>query len=209
MLIKNLILGPVQANCYILTDENSGETAVIDPGECTNALIAALKCEEVKELKYILLTHGHFDHIDGVGELKAHFPSAKVAIHTFDEACLIDDMRSLAKIFGLRQKTKLSSDLRLKDGDKLFLGTKEIAVIHTPGHSAGGVTFKTENCMFTGDTLFFRSVGRTDFPDGDAEVLKESIMKLYSFECDFIVYSGHGEKTTLNYEKNNNPYIRE
>ncbi len=207
MLIENFVLGPVQANCYVLIDENSGEAAVIDPGDCNFSLMKCLKDSKITKLKYVMLTHGHFDHIDGVGEIKKHFPTASVAIHKEDAACLNDDMLSLARSFGLRSKTDLIADIQLDDGDTLSLGENQIEVIHTPGHTKGGVTYKVDNYLFTGDTLFYLSVGRTDFYGGSFSVLNNSIKKLFALQGDFTVCSGHGEKTSLDYERKNNPYV--
>lgn len=205
-MLKKFVLGPVSANCYCLIND-SGECAVVDPGDASNRLVDFIK-ENGSELKYILLTHGHFDHIDGVAFLKESFPNAKIAIHEADEMCLCDDNLSLARGFGLPSKTNLRADIILHDGDILPFGDDNITVIHTPGHTIGGVTYKYKDMLFTGDTLFCRSLGRTDFPGGDYGEICASIRRLYALSGDYIVYPGHDRESTLNDERNLNPYVR-
>lgn len=207
MEIKTMVLGPVNANCYIVTDEKSGETAVIDCGECTNELLE--KLNEIK-IKYILLTHGHADHILGVHDLKKKHPEAEIVIHSADAKCLEDEYLSLGcEILPGAQKS-ISADKCVEDGDILTLGDMEIKVIHTPGHTKGGVCyyFVNERTLFTGDTLFCLTVGRTDFADGSNEEMLESIKRLYKMDGDYNIYPGHNRSTTMEYEKRRNRYMR-
>lgn len=206
MIIKSLPLGPVQANTYILTDEG-GHCAVIDAGDCNEQLLSLLRDENIKSVDYILLTHGHFDHIDGVAELKKQYPDAKIAIHSEDAPMLGDDLLSLAAGFGLHLKSKITADILLSDGDSLPFGTGEIKVIHTPGHTKGSVTYMIDGCLFTGDTLFYLSVGRTDFPGGSYETINSSCCRLFDLTGDFTVYPGHDIKTNLNFERQNNRFV--
>lgn len=194
-----------QSNTYILKDEETGDVAVIDCGECTPRLLSDLKDENVK---YILLTHGHFDHINGVCELKKHFPEAKIAIHSLDAECLSDDTLSMGSYFGIYCNEKCEADILLYDGDTIPFGNSEIKVLHTPGHTQGGVTYVYDNNLFTGDTLFYRSVGRTDFPKGSFPVLHASITRLYSLDGDYKVYPGHDKATSLEIERKLNPYVK-
>lgn len=194
-----------QSNTYILKDEETGDVAVIDCGECTPRLLSDLKDENVK---YILLTHGHFDHINGVCELKKHFPEAKIAIHSLDAECLSDDTLSMGSYFGIYCNKKCEADILLYDGDTIPFGNSEIKVLHTPGHTQGGVTYVYDNNLFTGDTLFYRSVGRTDFPKGSFPVLHASITRLYSLDGDYKVYPGHDKATSLEIERKLNPYVK-
>lgn len=208
MIIKSIPLGPIEANTYIVIDEESGSTAIIDAGDCNKKLFALLDDDRIKNVEYILLTHGHFDHIDGVAELKKHFPDAKIGIHESDADCLGDDSLSLARGFGRLFSKKAKADIILHDGDILPLGNKEINVIHTPGHTRGGVTYMISDCLFTGDTLFYLSVGRTDFPGGSYEVLNNSVCRLFDIDGEFTVYPGHDRKTSLDYERINNRFVR-
>lgn len=208
MIIKTIPLGPIEANTYIVIDEESGSTAIIDAGDCNKKLLSELSDDRIKKIEYILLTHGHFDHIDGVPELKKHFPDAKIAIHEADAACLGDDSLSLARGFGRLFSKKVNADIILHDGDILPLGKKEIRVIHTPGHTKGGATYMIDDCLFTGDTLFYLSIGRTDFPGGSYEELNDSVCRLFDIEGEFTVYPGHDRKTSLDFERQHNRFVR-
>ena len=204
MIIRTIPLGPVRANTHIVTDEISGSTFVVDAG-AYNPRLERLVID--KKIEYILLTHGHFDHIMGVCELKKMFPDAKVCIHEKDADMLGNDMLSLAFAFGMSVDNSLRADVILHDGDRLPFGDKKITVIHTPGHTKGGATFMIDNCLFTGDTLFYRSVGRTDFPGSSSKELNDSICRLFDLAGDFNVYPGHDRETTLSEERTNNMYV--
>lgn len=210
MKVKVMPLGPLGANCYIVTDILSGECAVIDPGEYNAALENALKDPDIKRLKYILLTHGHFDHTSGVPELKRAHNEMQVCIHALDEEGFTDPSISLADGFGMSRGDSIYSrpDIILKDGDTLTLGENKIEVIHTPGHTPGGVTYKTENMLFSGDTLFRLTYGRTDFTGGSPDDLVKSIKRLFALEGDYTVYPGHNISTTLSYEREHNRILR-
>ena len=208
MIIRTIPLGPIEANTYIVIDEDSGSTAIIDAGDYSKKLLEMLSDEKIRKIEYILLTHGHFDHIDGVPELKKRFPDAKIAIHEADAPCLYDDSLSLARGFGKLFSKKAEADIILHDDDVLSLGNVQIKVIHTPGHTAGGVTYVVDDAMFTGDTLFFTSIGRTDFPGGSYEVLNDSVCRLFDMEGEYTVYPGHDRKTSLDYERTHNRFVR-
>ncbi len=210
MYIKTLPLGFVSANCYIIKDELSGEGAVIDPGDYNSALQNEILKADIKNIKYIFLTHGHFDHISGVARLKEKYPVAKVVVGELDAPLLSSADMSLASAFGL-PFTPCYEDMKVKDNDILHLGEIEIKVISTPGHSLGGVVYylPTENISFTGDTLFKGSIGRTDLYGGDITVLSRSLKKLASLlPKETIVYSGHGEASRMDYELTYNNYLR-
>lgn len=204
-MIQTFVAGPVSANCHILSCDETGDTAVIDCGECTGEIESYLT--DVK-VKYILLTHGHFDHINGIYRLKQLHPEAEIAIHSLDAQCLSDDLLSLGRGFGISCNDKCEADILLYDNDELPFGNSEIKVLHTPGHTVGGVTYLYDNILFTGDTLFSSSVGRTDFPGGSFSVLHASVHRLFSLDGDYKIYSGHGGTTTLEIERKFNPYIK-
>lgn len=207
MKIETLVLGPVCANCYIVTDEKTNEAAVIDCGEYTQELE---NCLEGKSLKYIMLTHGHYDHILGVYDLKKAHPEAKIVIHRDEEYKLLDELPSFAHEMMPGVQKYVPADIKVDEGDTIHLGTLTFLVMHTPGHSKGGVCFyeAQERTIFTGDTLFCLTVGRTDFFDSDEEEMLDSITRLYNMEGDFDIYPGHNRATTMEYERRRNRYMR-
>lgn len=196
----------VYANCYILKDEESGEALVVDPGCYNKRLEAMLKNEGITSLCYILLTHGHFDHISGVGDLQNSF-GGKIVIHLEDAPCLHNRDESLASKFHFSQN-EAKADIVLDGGEELPFGKYKIKVLHTPGHTKGSVCYIVDDIMFSGDTLFKDTVGRTDFPGGSYSEMMDSMKKLAALESDFTVYPGHDVSTTLEREKRYNPYMK-
>lgn len=191
------------ANSYIIA--NSGEAALIDtaaPAEISRTLV-----EKKLKLKYIILTHGHFDHISGVETLVQQFPDARVLIQPADGDKLADPAKNLSKGFGTIVAVQVTTS-PLNAGKSLQLGKARLEVIETPGHTVGSVTIRTGDLLFTGDTLFKGSVGRTDFPGGSSEELEASLQKLIKFPDESIVLPGHGEPTTIGDEKRGNPYVK-
>ncbi|NLA77721.1 MAG: MBL fold metallo-hydrolase, partial [Clostridiales bacterium] len=163
MTVMRIQSGEMGSNSYILIDEKSGEGAVIDVGSFSSELQTAISQSGMKRLKYILLTHGHFDHILGVYDIKQKYPDAEIAIHREDAMCLSDPEESLAST-GAHIQKPVCADILLEDGDIIRLGESQLRVMHTPGHTMGGVCyiFESEHTIFSGDTLFCRTVGRTD-----------------------------------------------
>ena len=192
------------ANCYLVCDEDTKDAFLIDPGAYGLRQSEYIKSQGVN-LRYILLTHGHYDHMLGVKQFKEDF-GAKVVIHNEDEACLSSPLKSLAITHGLKFP-KTEADMLVGDGDTLAFGNSEIEVIHTPGHTKGSVCYKLSDMLFTGDTLFKGTVGRTDFPGGSYKEILASVQKLASLEGDYKVYPGHEGLTTLENERRNNPYM--
>lgn len=193
-------------NCYIVTDEKSGESLIIDPGHFDGELKEAV---ESKNIKYILLTHGHFDHIAGVARVKK-ITGAKICIAEEDEICLHDDDENLSYLAGNVPIEKTSADIILNEGDKIVIGDTVLSVMKTPGHSKGSVCYicEAERVIFSGDTLFKKTVGRTDFKTGDINEMYATLKRLVSLDGDYDVLSGHGPETTLDQERHGNLYIR-
>ena len=209
MKILTLDLGhEMFANCYMLIDEKSGEAAIVDPAWYVEEFNNILTKNNAK-LKYILLTHGHFDHIFGVHGLK-NATEAKVVIHFKDAEHLIDPKKSLAQGNMPDPQQPVTADILVKEGDVLTLGDEEIKVMSTPGHTMGSVCYIIENdkTIISGDTLFCMTAGRTDFPDGSDELMISSLKRLIALEGDYRVLPGHNRETTLESERKRNWYIR-
>lgn len=200
-------LGYMQANCYLVFDEKTKEAFVVDPGEYNNQLEKMLKENGVEKLSYVLLTHGHFDHIYGTKKLLENF-GGKLVIHREDEICLTNKAISLASPLAVGEVAE-KADITVKDGDKLPFAGADITVIHTPGHTKGGVCYKFSDMLFTGDTLFAGSIGRSDFPGGNMLTLLNSVKKLVELEDNLNVYPGHGDFSTVEEERRSNPFCRQ
>lgn len=201
--VKSVLLGEIANNCYLITDAETNKSALVD---CTEASAKMLYFIGNADLEYILLTHGHFDHIGGVKEIKEKF-GAKVVISSQDEPMLSSGKLSLAAFCGGVQNNT-SADILVKDGDVIELGKTSIKVMATPGHTKGSVCYIADDCIFTGDTLFFCSCGRTDFPGGSFDEIKQSLNKLARLKGNYKLYPGHDRVSTLDFERENNPYIR-
>lgn len=200
--VKSACLGELSNNCYLLTDEESGKSALID---CTDASDKMLDLIGNADLEYILLTHGHFDHIGGVKAIKDKF-GAKIVISKEDAGMLSSSKLSLAA-FCNAYHDNCNADIIVSEGDIIKLGNTEIKVMETPGHTKGGICFIADNVIFTGDTLFFCSCGRTDFPGGSYSEIKKSLHRLASLNGNYRIYPGHDRATTLDFERQNNPYM--
>jgi len=189
-MLKMMAVGPYQANCYILGCNKTKEGTVIDPGDDAFRIVREVSHAGLK-IKYILITHGHFDHTGAAKELKGII-KAPVWIHRLDSSGL-----------------DFPPDGTLFDGQEIEVGSYKIKVIHTPGHSPGGVCFYAPGAVFTGDTLFAGSVGRTDFPGGDYQRLIKGVKeKIFPLGDDLRVYPGHGPVSTIGQERLRNPFFR-
>ena len=208
--VETLTLGPMANDTYIVTDEATGDVAVIDPSFRVRALLESVASIKGK-VKLILLTHRHFDHLLGAAALK-ELTGAKTAIHALDKDGLTDPEISRATFQGRLSgdvQTSLPADILLADGDTLQLGETQITVLHTPGHTEGSVCFITGDSLFTGDTLFAGGIGRTDLPTGDSSAMCQSLRKIAALDGALAVYPGHEEATTLAAELANNPYLND
>ncbi len=210
MIITSLSTGNESlSNCYLLTDEKTGKCALVDPGGFLYEVKEAAE-KESDNLEYILLTHGHFDHILGVPHIK-ELTGAQIAIGKGDSDCLSSRETNLMDTFGVNAELyPCRADILLEDGDEIRIGESTLKVMSCPGHSRGGVIFidGESRSIFSGDTLFFSTVGRTDTFGGDDRMLFASLKRILELEGDYDIYPGHGPVTTLSHERVRNIYIR-
>lgn len=199
MEIRHIYIPSVYTNCYLLADEDSGALAVIDPGDDISRTLLHLCVDNGRELRYIFLTHGHYDHVGGVTALRRIFPNVPVCLHP-------EDGNGTDRLL----PTAALGPLTLwRDGEVVPLGGLKVEVLHTPGHTRGSVSLRCRDALFTGDTLFAGSMGRTDFPGGSDSQMMDSLHRLGELEGDYRVFPGHGDFTTLERERAENPYLRE
>lgn len=206
MILKEFSASSMDNRNYLIIDETTNSAALVDASENTSEISATID-ELGAKLEYILLTHGHFDHVLGVNDLKQK-TGAKVLVYA-DDIFMLDHINDVMRMFGVGQTDVPKYDGSFKDGDLIKIGETAIEVLHTPGHSEGSVSFLVDDKLFSGDTLFRESVGRTDLPGGSFSKLSTSIKDvLFKLDNETIVYPGHGSNTTIGYEKTNNEIIK-
>lgn len=206
MIIQRIVTGPLEENCYIIGDDATRQAIVIDPGDEPDRILDFLR-ENALAVQAIICTHAHFDHIGAVGDVKKA-TGAKVLIHP-DDAELYGQAKDQAAIWGFAVDDTPHPDGSLHEGDTIRVGELSFQVLHTPGHSPGGICLYGEGILITGDTLFHGSVGRTDFHGGSVDRLRESFRRLLDLPEDTAVYSGHGPETTIRREKKDNYFVQE
>ncbi len=206
MILERITAGIYATNCYVIGCKNTKKGVIVDPGGDAEKIIQSVTRNGL-EIKYIVLTHGHFDQIGALKEVKERI-KALVAIHSGDAHMLEDPGKSLAALAG-SGAGKVTADVQLKDWDLLKAGDLEMEIIHTLGHTPGSVCIKIgDGVLLSGDTLFAGSVGRTDLPGGDFDSLMHSIKtRLMTLSDDTKVYPGHGIATTIAREKEKNPFL--
>ncbi|GAB4389238.1 MAG: MBL fold metallo-hydrolase [Thermodesulfovibrionales bacterium] len=196
MTVKTVPAGPLETNCYIVVDDSTGKAMVVDPGDEPDRLLELL---EGLQVSHIVMTHGHFDHVGAVAELR-EATGASLAMHG-DEAETYASVRDQAVLWGFEVGDLPEPDLLLRDGDELRVGGLSFRVLHTPGHSPGGICLYGEGILISGDTVFAGSVGRTDFPGGSLEELRRSFRRLMELPPGTRVLPGHGPATTVERER--------
>ncbi len=202
MEISTYIAGPIDANNYLVSDEMTKEAILIDCSAYREDIINEVKQKGLK-VKYILITHGHFDHILGVNDM-AKALDAKVGIHS-DDAIMMEHTPEMCTMFGLPPKEPQKYDFYVNENNNISFGNIKVDVIHTPGHTEGGVCYLISNHLFCGDTIFRNSYGRTDLLGGNFKDIQNSIKNIiFKLDDNIQIHTGHGESTTVEYEKRYN-----
>ncbi len=204
MLLRKLVVGPFASNCYIVGSKSTKEGMIVDPGAEADKILKSVK-ELGLEIKFIVLTHGHIDHIDALGKVK-EATNAEVTIHADDAEFL---RQPSGFVFGISYQALPPPDRLLKGGDSIDISDLHFLVLHTSGHSPGSICLLGHGAVFTGDTLFNYGIGRHDLPGGSYSQLINSVhTKLMVLPDDTIVYPGHGPETTIGTERQGNPFLR-
>jgi glyoxylase-like metal-dependent hydrolase (beta-lactamase superfamily II) len=206
MVIKKIVVGPLENNCYIIADEKTKECFVTDPGDEPDRILDLIH-EHNLRLKYIICTHAHFDHVAAIPDIKKE-SDAEVVIHKGDLE-IYRKTQEQAASWGFEVDPMPEPDIFVSEGDKISVGDITFEILHTPGHSPGGICLYGEGILITGDTLFAGSVGRTDLYGGDVNQLRSSFRRLMAFPDHIQVLAGHGPETTVGQEKIDNFFSHE
>ncbi|HUV04903.1 MAG TPA: MBL fold metallo-hydrolase [Armatimonadota bacterium] len=206
LYLRRFVVGPLDANCYLAADQASLEALIIDPGGDPDA-IADAALSEGFTVRAIVDTHAHADHTAANDALRGYF-GCPIMIHEFDAPCLTDPEANLSAWAGHANPAVSPADRLLKDGGEIAIGQLVFRVVHTPGHTPGGICLMVDGVLFSGDTLFAGGIGRTDLPGGSHDQLIESIRsRLFALPDDTVVYPGHGPETTIGHERETNPWL--
>ena len=205
MILEKVVESSMGENTYVVGDINTKKCIIVDPGANFVDIMNIVKIQNLN-VEYIVLTHGHGDHIANVLTLKEE-TSAKIVSHEEEKEILIDKRKNLSASLPLNT-VEFDADIYVKDNDILKVGDMKLKFIHTPGHTKGSMCIKIDNYMFTGDTLFAGSIGRTDFYSGDYKKMEKSLKRLKNQDDDIVIYPGHGPNSTLKIEKMTNPFMR-
>jgi hydroxyacylglutathione hydrolase len=206
MILQKIVVGPLESNCYIIADEHTKETLIVDPGDEPDKIIDLIH-ENSLQVKYIVCTHAHFDHVGAISDIKQE-TGASIIIHQ-DEREIYRSTREQAVSWGFELDDLPEPDMLVSEGDILEIGSLKFVIIHTPGHSPGSICLSGEDILITGDTVFAGSVGRTDFYGGNIVQLKKSFKRLMSFSEETKIFPGHGPETTVEREKKENFFYPE
>ncbi len=203
--VEKIVTGPFQENCYLAWENKTNQAILIDPGDDFYLIDNKINEKELNPIA-IINTHAHLDHIGAVSELKKLY---KIPFYLHEkELIILDSYEASCELFGLIPKNKPSVTKWIKNENNMIIGNFNIGIIHTPGHTPGGVCFEIEDHVFVGDTLFQGSIGRTDLPGGSLQTLNKSLVHLIdSVDHEKIIHSGHGNDTTLNSELRSNPFL--
>ncbi|MBI4682990.1 MAG: MBL fold metallo-hydrolase [Nitrospirae bacterium] len=206
MILERLVVGPLEENTYIIADEASGQAIVVDPGDEPDRIIDIIKHKNL-QVHSVICTHTHFDHVGAAGDIKKA-TGAKILIHKNDLQ-VYETAKDQAAFWGYDIDDIPGPDGFIDEGHVIEAGNLKFKVLHTPGHSPGGICLYGEGILMSGDTIFRGSVGRTDFPGGSMEELKKSFRRLLDLPQDTKIYSGHGPETTVGMEKKTNFFVNE
>jgi len=204
MLVERFSVGALEVNCFVVADGKSPEAMIVDPGDEPDRIEDWVK-EKGLKVKYLVCTHSHFDHVGGLPELKSS-TGAEILLHKA-ELPIYERVVEMARLWGFELDKLPPPDRFLAEGDEISVGSLSFKVWHTPGHSPGGVCLVAPDVVFTGDSLFAGSIGRTDLPGGDYESLMKSLHRLSSLPDETVVYSGHGPASRIGREKSTNPFL--
>lgn len=204
MIIKSLVVGQLEENCFIIGDKRTKKAIVIDPGDEPDRIMELIRDNSL-DVRYIICTHAHFDHVGAVTDIKKE-TGARIVVHN-DELELYHGARDQAIFWGYELDSLPEPDMMVKDGDEIKVGSLVFKVLHTPGHSPGSICLLGEGIVITGDTLFAGSVGRTDFYGGDTDKLRNSFERLMLLPPETRVLAGHGPNSTIGRESSGNYFL--
>jgi len=206
MLIQHFVTGPLGVNCYLVIDENTKTGFIVDPGGESGKLVQSVRDKGVN-ITHLILTHGHPDHLCGLDFFLRTFPEILVVAHEAEDDMLQDSKKNQSAMY-CGKPVSVQPDITVNDMDTLKIGEMELLFIHTPGHTKGGMCIYLEGTLFSGDTLFQNSIGRTDFPYSSYPAIRSAIKdKLFTLPAETVVYPGHEGFTTIGHEKEHNPFV--